>query len=107
MGTDRPQQILFLDDWRGVHIPRDFAQCVDRSRVTGISDDDWSAISDPDSEGYWDAWQNVCDNATVKGDNGVTYRLYQEGALWLIPQGMEWDDLTESHIWPESESESE
>jgi hypothetical protein len=44
------------------------------------------------------------DNATVT-DAGICYRLHQDGDLWLVPDGMEWDDDNEWFIWPESEEE--
>ncbi len=97
--TDRPEPILFLDDHRGIYIPRDFAACVKRECVTGVDDDTWSTLENPDHEWYWEAWQDVCDRAIVTDEKGNTYNVYQDGACWLIPVGMEWDDRTESHFW--------
>lgn len=104
--TKQPEPMLWLDDARGVYIPRDFATSFkDRDQhVSGVSADDWAILEQgPDScsnESYWDVWIEVCDNATVTDENGIKYHLYQNGDLWLIPDGMEWNDKTEFFDWP-------
>lgn len=103
----KPDVILFLDDHRGIYIPRDFARCVDRERVRGIEPDDYAVLENPDHDLYWDVWSEVCDQATLVDSDGVTYRLYQDGALWLIPDGMEWSDERDCHVWPDDERDSE
>jgi hypothetical protein len=90
---------LFLDDWRGVHIPRDFAEQVSRGRVSGVSPDQYATLLNPNNDLYWETWDEVCESATLTLD-GRRYRLYQDGALWLIPLGMEWDDRLERFLWP-------
>lgn len=102
----KPSPILFLDDHRGIYIPRDFAQCVVRECVSGISDEDYTDLLNPESDTYWDTWQLVVDAAIVT--DGIRYRLYQDGDLWLIPEGMEWDDREGFWVWPtEQEAEQE
>ena len=100
-----PNMLLWLSDARGIYIPRDFAQSfVDRDKsVSGVSADDWVILENPDHAAYWDAWTEVCDNATVTDENGTKYRLHQDGDLWLIPYGMIWDEETDTYIWPVSE----
>jgi hypothetical protein len=90
---------LFLDDHRGIYIPRDFAASVVRERVVGVTDESYAYLADPSSESYWDAWQEVCDKATLTGTDGTIYHLYQDGALWLVPAGMEMD-VHGSWYWP-------
>ncbi len=90
MGLPGPE--LFLDDHRGVYIPRDFAECVARDFVTGVTDEQYAVLADPESDLYWDVWSEVTDSAMVTTTQGVRYRLYQDGALWLLPEGMEVDD---------------
>lgn len=99
----KPEPMLWLDDHRGIYIPRDFAASfADRAKsVRGVSDDNWSILeSGPDHEWYWEAWNDVCDRATVTDDNGVEHFVHQDGACWLVPVGMEWDDATEFFVWP-------
>jgi hypothetical protein len=105
---NKPEMLLWLSDARGVNIPRDFATSfADRDKtVSGVSPEDWQTLEDgPDAEWYWDAWADVCDNAVVTDENGVKYRVYQEGDCWLIPDGMEWNDETGGFEWPEDSEE--
>lgn len=102
----KPEMMLWLSDSRGVYIPRDFANSfADRAaHVAGVDADTWAILeSGPDNESYWDAWQEVCDNATVTDENGVKYRVEQNGDCWLVPHGMQWDDKTETYLWPDEE----
>lgn len=78
---------LFLDESRGVYIPKAFAECVDRTRVSGIDMSetlDELAKGPDDCEHYWDIWDDVLNLATVTDTNGVGYRLEQDGDLWLV-----------------------
>jgi hypothetical protein len=106
MSNSKPEPMLYLSDARGVYIPRDFAAGTRRDCVTGISDDDWQILSDgPDGEVYWDAWDAVCSDATVTDpDSGTRYTLYQDGDLWLVPEGMEFDE-DRGFYWPEDSAE--
>ncbi len=85
---------LFLSDARGVYIPRDFAQSIKRECVTGISDDDYKILeAGPDHEWYWEAWEDVCNNAVVTDpQSGTVYTVYQDGDCWLIEQGASFND---------------
>jgi hypothetical protein len=105
----KPDKLLWLNDARGVYIPRDFAASfVDRAKhVTGVSDEDWKILDagPHDNEHYWDTWDTTLNNAVVTDNNGVKFSLYQEGDLWLIPEGMEWDDTIEGFRWPDDDEE--
>lgn len=106
----KPDTVLWADSNRGVYIPKHFAESfIDRAKaVSGVSDDEWKILeAGPDTPWHWETWDNVLNNATVTDENGVKYRLYQDGDLWLIPEGMEWDDDTETHKWPEEASADE
>ena len=106
----RPEPLLWLDDHRGIYIPRDFANSFsDRATaVSGVDAETWKILeAGPDHEFYWDAWHDVLNDATVT-DDGTTYTVYQDGACWLIPAGMEWSDSNEFFVWPdEDENEDE
>jgi hypothetical protein len=118
---DRPDMMLWLSGARGVFSPRDFAQSfVDRAKhVQGVSDEDWTILERgpgyEDEHGalvsnelYWDTWSDVEQNAVVTDEHGHKYRLYQDGDLWLIPDGMEYNEETDSFDWPdERESDDE
>jgi len=100
----RPEPICFLSDAIGIYIPQRFARAWhDRTvSVANVSDEDWAALeAGPDHSEYWDAWQEVCDDAKVTDINGVEFFLdQQDGGLFLIPLGMTWDDEADGWRWP-------
>lgn len=78
--------IHFLDSARGQYIPRDFAQIIKRSFVSGVSDDLLDSLAkDNSNEGefYWEDWQTVLNNAKINFE-GVQYTLRHDGDLWLV-----------------------
>lgn len=76
---------LFLSDARGVYIPRDFARSIDRSKLTGVSEEDLVYLDiNPEGETYWDVWADVCNDAVITAQDGTVYRLEQDGDLWLV-----------------------
>jgi hypothetical protein len=86
--------ILFASDSRGAYIPQHFAESIDKDRVT-LGGFNPSSIDEcleicaqgPDHENYWDAWADLLDSLTVTvKENGQTFRLYQDGDLWLIDE---------------------
>jgi len=103
VGADRS---VFLSDARGIYIPRDFARTVDHARVAGVTPEQWADLENEDSESYWDTWSDVVDNAICTDDLGVRYRLEQDGDLFIVPTGMEWDDDNEEYVWPSDEQEA-
>lgn len=94
---------LYLDEHRGIYIPQVFARITKHECVDGVRGEVWAALeAGPDHDLYWDAWQEVLDNATLTDPKtNVRYTVYQNGTCWLIPEGMEWDDEQETYIWPE------
>lgn len=110
METKRAEPLLWLSDTRGVYIPRDFANSfIDRAKhVAGVDDETWAVLeTGPDHEWYWEAWQDVCDDALITDDKGIKYTVHQDGDCWLIPEGMEWSDENEFFVWPEDETGDE
>ena len=103
----KPEPLLFLNDARGVYIPRDFAQSfVDRNKsVQGVSDEEWAILeAGPEHEQYWDVWNDIETTAKVTDYiNGVEYTLYQDGDLWLIPVGMSFDEAEGFFKWLEAQ----
>lgn len=74
-----------LSDARGVYIPRDFCEGFNIT-MWGLDPESWevqTCKAGPDKEGYWDAWQEVLNDAVYKyGDD--TYMLHQDGDLWAL-----------------------
>lgn len=105
---------LYLDDSRGQYIPRDFARSTKRDCISNVkqSDLDYLALG-PDGclddcqelqegetvrgEFYWDVWQDVLDNAILTDPtSGQKFTLWQNGSLFLVPEGWEFDEATET-----------
>ena len=104
--TQKPETMLYANDSRGCYIPQYFAETIKRETLTGINPDALTVLENgPEEEWYWDEWQHVLDNATVTDENGIRYSLYQDGDLWLIPEGMEWSDENDCFQWPEEDEE--
>jgi hypothetical protein len=97
---NKPEPLLWLNDARGIYIPRDFVQSIYRKNVPDVSDEDWAILNTgPEHELYWDAWDAVLSDAVVHDETG-DYRLYQDGDLWLVPVGMVWNEETDFFEWP-------
>ena len=85
---------LLLSDQRGVYIPRDFAEGFDLK--SWHIDFDVSALSDPESELYWDTWERVLNNAyLIEGEYRFT--LWQDGDLWAICPNL-MTDIEKCHL---------
>lgn len=77
---------LFYDGNRGIYIPQNFAQDVDRSKVTGVDAAQWADLeAGPEGEFYWETWAMVTDSARLKTDDGREWYLWQDGDLWMVP----------------------
>ena len=105
----KPDMLLWLDSNRGVYIPRDFARSfADRdASVSGVTSEQWAILEQgpdsPSNESYWDVWSEVLDSAIVTDEKGVKYRVYQDGDCWLIPEGMAYNEKTDTFEWPTEE----
>lgn len=76
---------LLLSDARGVYIPRDFVQGFDVTKW-GLDPESWAVVTcnDPDAEGYWDAWSDICEEARHVDKDGIEWTLWQDGDLWAV-----------------------
>ncbi len=72
---------LLIDDRRCQYIPRDFVQGFNLEMFSGIRPEDVVTCGNPESDWYWEAWNNIVDNATYQ-EHGHTWHLYQDGALF-------------------------
>ena len=75
------QAVLYADSARGIYIPQHFAESYNTEQWQVIAQADLDILlSGPDTESYWDVWDDVLNNAeTVCG--GV---LHQDGDLWIV-----------------------
>lgn len=82
---------LILSDARGQYIPRDFI-CDDANEIArehcaawGLTNENraqWEDAADPESEGYWEAWDWILNHAVYTDADGDTYLLHQDGDLF-------------------------
>lgn len=85
--------ILYASDRHGIYIPQYFSESVKPECLSGVSGEDMAILlSGPDHEFYWEAWEVVCNNAVLTDSNGVTFYLWQDGDLWLVPTHFEFKD---------------
>lgn len=77
---------LLLSDNRGVYIPQHFAQNFDVTKWGYTEDhtDIQTLLEGPDAEWYWEAWDNVLQNAELTDTSGKVWTLHQDGDLWAI-----------------------
>lgn len=105
MSRENPNEDIGLcitDGW-GVYVPQRFAELFG-DRAANLPDEDLAILkAGPEHEHYWETWEGVLDSATIT-EGGITYRLWQDGDLWLVPEGMEWDDEADGWVWPEEVS---
>jgi hypothetical protein len=81
---------LLVADSHGIYIPQIFAQSIKREFVTGVSEEDYKILeAGPEHENYWDAWADVCDNASINDPVDGKCHLYQDGDLWVVPDPVE------------------
>lgn len=82
---------LLFDSHRGVYIPQNFAEEMVRDCVKGVSAEQWAILeAGPDHEWYWEVWSEIEDSAEITDpDSGETYRLFQNGDVWLVPLDVE------------------
>ena len=75
---------LLLDDNRGIYIPQNFVDEFKLELLSGINAEDVKTCqAGPEHEWYWDAWDNILNNASYQ-ENGHTFTLHQDGALFGI-----------------------
>jgi hypothetical protein len=85
-------RILLVDERHGIYVPKVFAELWndmsdDERAMWEINTDEIQYLSDPDADGYWDAWHVVLDSATYTNELGHAYYLDQDGDLYLVPKG--------------------
>ena len=74
---------LLVDGARGIHAPQFFAEC--HGEEWGISPEDMTVLlAGPDHEHYWETWDDVWTNVTLKRD-GKTWHLHCDcGDIFMV-----------------------
>ena len=78
------ERTLLLDESRGIYIPRAFVEGF--HNWDGITQENYDILcSGPDHIEYWEAWEEVLRDARKTDENGVVWRIEQDGDLWAVP----------------------
>jgi len=81
---------LYASDRHGVYIPQHFAESIQKECLGGVSNEDMQILLEgPEAEYYWEAWDTVLNNAVLTDSSGKRWNLWQEGDLWVVPEGWE------------------
>jgi len=91
---------ILIGDSYGIYIPQEFCeQFGPRERWSdAVSQDDWDCcLKGPhDNEWYWDAWNNIEQDAVYQGDdftgNRKGWRISQNGDVWFYSPDTVFDD---------------
>jgi len=86
-GVNEPE--LLIDANRGIYVPQTFYERYDFKEF-GLNKEDYTELSDPENEGYWDAWNDVVDTAETK-DGKTLFEI--EGNLFLADKYHDFDLL--------------
>lgn len=88
-GTLITEPLLFFTDARGTYIPKDFAEFLNGNEKVehNIAQEDIEVLLNPDNEFYWDVWEGVLESKFKVKDTGQVLELYQDGDLWVLPEG--------------------
>lgn len=74
---------LLVDDHHGVYVPKVFVTNYDMSVWSNVDWDDIETIEKgPEAEWYWEAWQDIIDNATYVHKGHTWYLTQQDGGLF-------------------------
>lgn len=84
------QKEIILSECRGIYLPQNFIE--ETENVEGwtynISNYDIITLKNgPDDEWYWQAWENMLNNAYFTYPDGTKGVLYQDGDLFVLPEG--------------------
>lgn len=84
-----PNASLLIIDAHGIYIPQYFAEQYFPQYVTNkdrFTAEDLQDLTSPENEHYWEAWEEMLDNAELTDDKQRKCSLYQNGDLWAIPE---------------------
>ncbi len=77
---------LLVSDRNGIYIPKIYAEMVDEFLYLweNVSREDVDLLlKGPEEESYWDVWHDIVQWATYSDEEGKTWRLHQDGDLFV------------------------
>ena len=81
---------LLIDGAAGIYVPRNFHENFDFG-TWNVDIKEFSDLSDPDKEYYWDAWDELLGKAEFY-DGEHKWTLYQDGDLFAVRDDHNWDE---------------
>lgn len=91
--------LAVVDSW-GVFAPRRFVELYGEYIESNLWADSVDVVRQgPGTEDYWESWEDIESRGVVHMD-GSWFRIHQDGDIWIIPEGMEWDDDSQWFVWP-------
>lgn len=101
----KPKAIsLLVDGKHGQFVPEVFVCNYDLSKWSGLREEDVQILKKGvDHEHFWEAWDSVLQSATYL-NRGYTYRLHQDGDLWVYCDELMSDEEYEN-FWGEKRDE--
>ena len=90
--TNYPDDVtLFLDNSRGIYIPKVFAENINRELIVDRVSWSWDheldflIKYDTNKDFYWETWQNILDNMRVRiGRRTYFFSQVVPGDVWMI-----------------------
>ena len=76
-------QSLLIDEQAGIYVPRNFYLYYDFPSW-GLDLSDYSELSDPYNDDYWEAWDQLLAKAKHLDEDGNYWRLEQDGSLFAV-----------------------
>ena len=93
--AEPPEPTLVLSDTHGIYIPQLWCADITEAECSRLSVDWWDVQqckAGPDAEHYWLAWDNILRDCEFTDDKGVVWRLHQDGDLWEVADGYQWEE---------------
>ena len=91
----KPEPALVLADHHGIYIPQLWCAGIDQEEAELLCID-WQDVqtcqAGPGQGWYWEAWEAIERCASWTDQHGTTWGLYQDGDLWEVPEGYDWED---------------
>ena len=89
-----PEPALVLGDHNGIYIPQLWCSGIDQEEAA-LFCIDWEDVQTcqvgPGHDCYWEAWHAIERSASWTDQQGITWYLHQDGDLWAVPEGYEWE----------------
>ena len=90
--------ILIADSHHGIYIPKLIAEDIieRRIKVKNLSAILWELgeLGNADNDNYWEAMDDLMRKAILLDVDGNEYYLtYEDGDLWAIPVGSDYDEI--------------